>query len=207
MDKEINKILRQIQNKTVFVNGAPTSKTFLNTTDSLEAIRDSITDFSNGVLRVKDVIIYPVSAGIGTTVLATDGTNPSYVSASGVDIVHTTTTGIASETVGWTSSINFEQEGTINVIGFYVEFEWQSQFTVGAGIGTGTQSKLQISNDAGVSWTNVTDLYTHANAALTTRIRAGVGQWITTITAGVNQLQFRLIHGVEANDGVSSSSV
>ena len=42
MDSEIVRLLRQLMNKTAFVNGSPTSESYVNTTDSLEALADKL---------------------------------------------------------------------------------------------------------------------------------------------------------------------
>ena len=42
MDAELKRLLRQMMESGALVNGVPTSSTFSNTTDSLEAIKDTI---------------------------------------------------------------------------------------------------------------------------------------------------------------------
>lgn len=165
--------------------------------ERLEDIRAEVDDTP----KVYDVIIYPVAEDIGTTVLADDGSSPAYMPAAAAS----TTAGVGAPATAWSEDINFEQEGTLTVISIYLEAEWQTRFLLNAGTGTNTASQFQISRDGGASWVNVTDVFTHSTATMTNRLRAGVGNWITSIVAGANQLQFRLLHWVVASDGVSAS--
>lgn len=165
--------------------------------ERLEDLRGSASD-----PKVTDVIIYPVAEDLGTTEITTDGTSPAYMPAA----AHSTAANAeGTPGVAWTEDINFEQEGTITLISIYAEFEWQTRFLIGAGGGTTSSSKIQISRDAGASWVDLTDNYDNTSATFTTRIRAGVGLWVTTIVAGVNQLGFRLVHWTNDGGGVATS--
>ena len=168
----------------------------------LERLEHMMTTLSNKEPRVQEIVIYPVAEDAGTTELSDDGTSPTYfpVAAASTAVV-----GEGNGVAAWTEDIPFEAEGTITIIAIYAEFEWQTRFLVGAGNGTNTESKIQISGDGGGSWVDLTDTYTHSTAAMTNRIRAGVGRWVSTITAGSNQLQFRLLHWVDVGTGVSTS--
>lgn len=276
MDLEINRLLSILRNKGALVNGAPTSETFVSTTDSLEATRDALrvpgadsanndnvsdvvgnkTDtnagnsllarnlvptadvatnvnirdvlgnksdaavstvgvaasvlayikgainFLRGTPRFHEVVIYPVAEDVATTTLTNDGSSPIYMPAAAAS---TAAVGVGAAATAWSEDINFEQEGTVSVISIYAEFEWQTRFLVGAGNGTNTESKMQISSNGGGAWTDLTDTYTHNAAVMTNRRRAGTGRWITAVTTGANQLQFRLLHWVDVGTGVSTS--
>lgn len=156
----------------------------------------------DGKPNVQEVIIYPVAEDAGVTELADDGTNPPYYPPA----AHSTNANAeGTPGVAWTEDIDFEQEGTITIISIYAEFEWQTRFLVGAGAGTNSISKIQISRDGGATWVDLTDNFTNPNAAMTARIRAGAGVWVPTIVAGANQLQFRLVHWTDDGGGVSTS--
>lgn len=152
--------------------------------------------------RVQEVIIYPVAEDASTTELADDGTSPAYYPAVATSTV---VVGEGNMVSAWTEDIPFEAEGTITVISIYAEFEWQTRFLVNGSDGTNTVSKIQMSNNGGGAWVDITDNYTHNTAVMTTRVRAGVGRWVSTITAGANQLQFRLMHWMDVGSGVSAS--
>ncbi|MFH1031128.1 MAG: hypothetical protein V1767_00955 [Chloroflexota bacterium] len=151
--------------------------------------------------NVQEVEIPLLSPTLGVAVLANDGTNLPYSAPN------TTVLGVGAPAVGWQGIYNFEQNNAIEVTGLELYLEWQSMFTVGAGVGTDTTSRVEMSVNGGGAWTAVTDWFTHANAALTTRVRAGVGRWQNIIISGVDQLRFRLVHYVGAADGVSQSTV
>lgn len=155
-----------------------------------------------GKPNVQDVIIYPVAEDAGTDELADDGTAPAHYPAA----AHSTNANAeGAPGVAWTEDVDFEQEGTITIISIYAEFEWQTRFLVGAGAGTQSSSKIQISRDGGANWVDLTDNFDNAAAVMTGRIRAGVGVWIPTIVAGANQLAFRLVHWTDDGGGVSTS--
>ena len=155
-----------------------------------------------GKLNVQEVIIYPVAEDAGVTELAQDGSDPPWYPAA----AHSTAANAeGAPGIAWTEDINFEQEGTITIISIYAEFEWQTRFLVGAGAGTQSSSKIQISRDGGAAWIDLTDNFNNAVAVMTNRIRAGVGLWIPTIVAGANQLMFRLVHWTDDVGAVSTS--
>lgn len=188
-----------------------------NKTDTAIAVADNVSSiirYLKGIIaavgggsldgkpNVQEVIIYPVAEDAATTELTDDGTSPAYYPA----VAHSTTANAeGTPGVAWSEDIDFEQEGTINIISIYAEFEWQTRFLVGAGAGTQSSSKIQMSRDGGASWVDLTDNFNNAAAAMTARIRAGVGLWVTTIVAGANQLQFRLVHWTDDGGAVSTS--
>ena len=157
------------------------------------------TDISGQALN--EVIVYPAGITLGTAAIADDGTNPAYTSS------HTTTANISANTVGWTSSATISVPALVNVVSLFAEFEWQSRFNANGGGGASSQSKIQISGNAGTTWIDLTDIFTNTATSLTTYIRAGTGKWLSQISQGTNQLSFRLIHGVGSNDGTSQSIV
>lgn len=153
------------------------------------------------VQPLNEVIVYPAGITLGTATISDNGTSPAYTSA------HTATANISSNTVGWTASVSLSEANILNIASFFIEFEWQSRFNANSGNGASSQSKVQISGNAGTSWVDLTDTFTNTATSLTTQIRAGTGKWLTQINKGANQLQFRLIHGVGSNDGTSQSIV
>lgn len=155
-----------------------------------------------GKPNVHDVVIYPVAEDAGVTELVDDGSSPAFYPAVAAS---TNAVGEGAAVAAWTEDINFEQEGTINVISIYAEFEWQTRFLIGAGNGVNSVSKIQISRDGGATFVDLTENFINPNAAMTARNREGVGLWIPTIVAGANQLQLRLVHWVDAGNGISTS--
>ena len=166
-----------------------------------EFIIDEIDSLEETGHEVGDVVIYPVAEDISTTEITDDGTTPA-LTAPVSQSNKTEAEGIG--TPAWTEDINFEQAGTIAVISIYFELYWQQQFTVGAGAGTTTSAKWQISGDGGSTWVDVTDNVTENNAAYQDKTRLGVSLPITAITAGANQLQLRLCAWTDDAGGVST---
>tara|TARA_Y100000034_G_C6903927_1_gene418892 strand:+ start:1135 stop:3333 length:2199 start_codon:yes stop_codon:yes gene_type:complete len=166
--------------------------------ERLEDIRDEL----NAAAEVQEIVLYPAAIHQATTELTSDGETKIYA----FDTLQTTASAISEGTAeaAWSELIDFEQEGTITVIGIYAEFEWQSRFIDNAGAGTNSVSKIQMTND-GASWVDITDNYSHATTSMTDRIRAGIGRWVTTITAGANQLGFRLVHWSDDAGGTDRS--
>ena len=166
--------------------------------DVIDGIVDNILSQK---IEVQDVIIYPVSEHASTTELTDDGTAPAYYA----DTEGGTATLEGSPNVHWLEDINFEQVGTITVISMFLEFEWEHKTSGGT-----AYSKIQISGDGGNTWVDVTDSITETNAAYQTKLRAGVGNFLSTITAGANKLQFRLVSweagGATSSAKISSSS-
>jgi len=151
---------------------------------------------------VHDVVIYPVAEDAATTEIVDDGSSPAFYPAA----AHSTAANAeGAPGVAWTEDVDFEQQGTITVISIYVELEWQTRFLVGAGAGTQSSSKVQISRDGGATWVDVTDNFNNALAVMTARNREGVGRWVGTIVAGANQLALRLVHWTDDGGGVSTS--
>lgn len=172
----------------------------------LERLED-VREVQDTTAEVHDVVIYLAAGTQGTTELTDDGSSPAYVSEA-------TTTANAEGTPGaQTFTINLEQSGTISVIGIYFEGEWQSKLTVGGGDATATLSKWQISNNAGGAYVDITENFSHGQTAYNatgSRIRAGTGQWISTVTAGASQLLLRIAHWTNdsvGGGGRSSSEV
>ncbi len=147
---------------------------------------DTVVDGINSkVAEVHDVVIYPGAEDRATTELTGDGTSPNYLAESSQSNIDEAA-GMASP--AWTEDIDFEQAGTIAVISIYAELRWAQKQT-----GGGTSSaKMQISADDGATWIDLTDNVTETGTSYADKARAGVGRWITAITAGTNQLQLRL---------------
>ena len=158
--------------------------------DDLKALLDTIGE-------IQDVVIYPVSEHAGTTEITDDGTSPAYYAdtESGVATVEGT------PNVHWLEDIDFEQKGTITIISMYLEFKWQHKTSGGT-----AYSKIQVSRDGGSNWVDLTDSIPETNAAYQIKVRAGVGNFISTIVAGANQLQFRLVSW-EAGAATSSAKI
>lgn len=136
-------------------------------------------------IEVSDVIIYPAAEDRATTELDGDGTSPNYLTESSQSNLNEAA-GMA--TPAWTEDIDFEQAGTLTVISIYAELYWAQKQT-----GGGTSSaKMQISGDGGSTWVDLTDNVTETGTSYALKTRAGVGRWLTAITAGANQLQIRL---------------
>ena len=150
---------------------------------------------------LNELIVYPAGITMGTTTISDSGISPAYAPS------HTATANISANTVGWTASINLSEASLLYIASLFIEFEWQSRFNANSGSGASSQSKIQISGNAGTTWVDLTDTFTNTATSLTTQIRAGTGKWLTQINRGSNQLQFRLIHGVGSNDGTSQSIV
>jgi len=145
---------------------------------------------------IHEVIIYPAAEDRATAELDGDGTSPNYLAESSQSNVNEAA-GEASP--AWTEDVNFEQAGTITTISVYAELHWAQKQT-----GGGTSSaKMQISGDGGSTWVDLTDNVTETGTSYVDKTRAGVGRWITAITAGANQLQLRLCQW----GGVTSSQV
>jgi len=167
----------------------------------LERTEYIMDDVENIVHGVGDVIIYPVAEDISTTELSDDGSSP-LLTAQVQQANKTEAEGIA--TPAWTEDINFEQNGTVTLLSIYFGLYWQQQFTVGAGAGTTTYAKWQISGDGGSTWVDVTDNVSETAAAYNDKIRIGVSLPITAITAGANQLQLRLCAWTDDAGGTST---
>lgn len=147
-------------------------------------------------LEVQEVIIYPAAEDRATTELDGDGTSPNYLAESSQSNADEAA-GMASP--AWAEDFDFEQAGTITLISIYAELHWAQKQT-----GGGTSSvKMQISGDGGSTWQDISNNVTETGTSYADKIRIGVGRWITTITAGANQLQLRLVQW----GGVTSSQV
>lgn len=152
--------------------------------------------------QIIDVVIYPVSEDITGTEITDTGSAPIFMPTS----AHSTTANAeGSAAAAWTETIDFEQIGVISIISVYWEFEWQSRFVIGGGGGTTSSSKIQVSGDGGTTWTDLTDNYDNTSATMTTRIRAGVGNILTSLSSGTNQLSMRLVHWTNDGGSVATS--
>ena len=160
-------------------------------------IQDDLKTLFDTIGGVQEVVIYPVSEHAGTTEITDDGTSPAFYAdtESGAATVEGT------PNVHWLEDINFEQAGTINIISMYLEFEWEHKTSGGT-----AYSKIQISGDGGGTWVDVTDSIAETNATYQNKLRAGVGNFVSTITAGANKLQFRLVSW-EASGNTSSVKI
>ena len=228
MDAGLRKVLRQLMNKSTIASGqgGPDSETFINTTDSMEMVSDKLggftgdggtdandsakaildlirTDVASLVSRISEepqiaeVVIYPAAEDLATTVIGDDGSSPPYTATT----VATTSSNYAT---AWNESINFEPTGTINIVAIYAELEWQTRFVDNGGTAASSVSKVQISGDGGSSWVDMTDEFTTTATSYTNRVRIGVGKWISTVTAGTDQLQLRLVQ--KTNTGTSADA-
>jgi hypothetical protein len=148
-------------------------------------------------LEINEVIIYPTAEDSSTTALSDDGTSPAYLTAA-------THTGDTNWTDAWTEDINFEQAGTISVISIYAEVEFEMKTSDAGATAT---ARLQISGDGGGSWVTVTDELTTTSTAYVEKLRAGTGTWISAITAGANQLQFKLQHKISDGTKIVSTAM
>lgn len=154
-----------------------------NNLDLLPTINSKIDHIVGATGTFHDVVIYPGAEDRATTELNRDGMSPNYLAESSQSNLDEAA-GMASP--AWTEDIDFEQSGTI--ISIYAEMRWAQKQT-----GGGTSSaKMQISGDGGSTWVDLTDNVTETGTSYADKTRAGVGRWITAITAGANQLQIRL---------------
>lgn len=138
--------------------------------------------------NVQDVVIYPLAEDVGITVISDDGSSPPAYPLAG----HATSS--LTPVAAWTEDINFEANMSVTVISIYAELRWQTQIDNVAGH---SYSKVQISGDGGSTWQDMTDVFDNQVAALTDRTRKGVGQWLSAVVVGTNQLQMRLVHYVD----------
>ena len=230
MDAGLRKVLRQVMNKSAIASGqgGPDAETFNNTTDSLEMVSDKLGSFSGDggsnaddsvkaildLLRtdittlvsriseepqVAEVVIYPAAEDLGTTVLTDEGSSPPYTATSA-------STTSSTYTTAWSESVNFEPSGTSTIVAIYAEFEWQTRFVDNSGSAASSVSKIQISGNGGSSWVDMTDEFTNTATSYTNRVRIGVGQWISTVAAGSNQLQIRLVHRTNTGSSADASN-
>ena len=153
----------------------------------------------NHQAEVSDVVIYPVAEHAATTVIADDGTSPAFYA----DTEDSGAGGYVEGTpfVHWLEDIDFEQNGTINVISIFAELRWEHKTSGGT-----AYSKVQMSRDGGANWVDMTDSIAETNVAYQDKTRIGVGRFVTTIVAGANQLEFRLVSWVVAPN-VSSAKM
>lgn len=154
------------------------------------------TDKITKKLEVQEVVIYPAAEDRAATELDGDGTSPNYLAESS-QLNADEAAGMSSP--AWTEDIDFESAGTITIIAIYAELRWKQKQTGG---GTSTV-KMQISGDGGSSWMDISNDVTETGTSYVDKTRAGVGRWITAITAGTNQLQVRLVQW----GGTTSSEV
>jgi hypothetical protein len=155
----------------------------------------------NTNIEAGDIVIYLAAEDISTTEITDDGSSPALLSQVSQS---TKTEGEGEATPAWTEDYNIDQNGTLNLISIFYNLEWQQKFTVGAGAGTTTSVKWQISGDGGGSWVDVTDSVTENSATYIDKQRMGAGLHITSITGGANQLQMRLCSWTDDAGGVST---
>lgn len=158
---------------------------------------------ARGAPDVHQFFWYPVAQTAGLDEIADDGGLPPYYP---LIVPSTNSNSEASPGVAWMETLNFEQEGIIEVLDIWLYAEWQSKVTVGGGDATNTISKMQISRDGGANWVDMTDNYTHAGVGMVMREREGIGLWVTSIVAGANQLALRLAHWTDDSVGGAGRS-
>jgi len=166
-------------------------------TDRLDHATYGLPSIRNHQAEVSDVIIYPVAEHAATTEIADDGTSPAFYA----DTESGTATLESAPNVHWSEDIDFEQSGTINVISIFAELRWEHKTSGGT-----AYSKVQMSRDGGSNWVDMTDSIAETNVAYQDKTRIGVGRFVTTIVAGANQLEFRLVSW-EAGGATSSAKI
>lgn len=97
---------------------------------------------ARGMPDVHQFFWYPVAKTAGTDEIADDGGLPPYYP---LVVPSTNINSEASPGVAWIATLDFEQDGTIEISDIWLYAEWQSKVTVGGGDATNTISKLQIS--------------------------------------------------------------
>jgi len=190
--------------RDVIGNKADAAVLVVSAVNSIVAYVKGIIQLVNAIftLKVHTVEIYPVAEDATTTELADSGAVPPYYPAA-PDV---TLLNAAPGHAAWSEDINFEQDGTINLISIYLELEWETMFVDNGGAGVNSISKMQISRDAGANWVDVTDDFTNPALVATNHIRQGAGLWITTVVAGANKLMLRLVHWTDDAGGTDASS-
>jgi len=148
-------------------------------------------------LLTNDIVIYPVAEHAAATEISDDGISPAYYA----DTESGTATAEGTPNVHWSEDIDFGQAGTINVISIFADLRWEHKTSAGT-----AYSKVQMSEDGGANWVDMTDSIAETDAAYQDKVRIGVGRFVSTITAGVNQLQFRLVSW-EAGGATSSAKI
>jgi len=156
-----------------------------------------ISDIKNRQAEVSDVVIYPVAEHAATTEIADDGTSPAFYA----DTETGTATAEEGPNVHWTENIDLERNGTIDVISIFAELRWEHKTSAGT-----AYSKIMITPNGGTNWYDMTDNIAETNAAYQDKTRIGVGRWLTSLTAGANQLQMKLVSW-EAGGATSSAKM
>lgn len=152
---------------------------------------------------MQEVVVYPVSEDV-TGEISDDGVTPDYLPS--IPASTSAASEGAADTV-WSETIDFEAVGTTSIISIYYEFEWQTQYTDGGGSDS-AYSKVQVSGDGGSTYSDLTDNFSNSTAgSYTNRIRAGVSNVLSSITAGSNQLAFRLVHWVSDASDTSQAQI
>ena len=91
-----------------------------------------------------------------------------------------TTTNLNYETL-YTAKYTIDENGILNVINMYLFSLWFND--------NNARSKLQVSGDGGITWTDITDDIINGIDLEKT----GPGLWITNISIGTNMFQFRIL--------------
>ena len=139
----------------------------------------------------QNVILYPTGPDTGTTEAVEEGISPSYFPTAAHSSAATLE---ATPGVAWSRLFTLLPQGTLTVLSIYVEFEWRARFVAGAGGGTTSSRKVQVSSDGGTTWVDTTDNFNTTAATLTNRIRAATGQWVTSVTGQDSRFGVRLVH-------------
>lgn len=147
-----------------------------------------------------DIVIYPVAEDAATDEIADDGSSPAVYPA----VADTTSALVGTPAEAWGEDVQFDEVGTVQVLSIFVYLHWQTMIDNVLGH---SYSKMQMTNDGGTTWVDMTDDFDNQLAAMTERIRSGVGRWFTTIDAGVEQLGFRLLHWVDNAIYTSSAQI
>jgi len=189
-------VVTNAQMRDVIGNKTDAAVTAVGTENSLIAYQKGVL---NQIPAVSDVVIYPVAEHAATTEIADDGTSPAFYADAGAE--SGTATLENNPNVHWSEDIDFEPEGSIDVISIFAELRWEHKTSGGT-----AYSKVQMSRDGGVNWVDMTDSIAETNVAYQNKTRIGVGRFVTTIVAGANQLEFRLVSW-EAGGATSSAKI
>jgi len=195
-DVPVADVVDNAQMRDVIGNKTDAAVTAVGTENSLIAYQKGVL---NQIPAVSDVVIYPVAEHAATTEIADDGTSPAFYADNEDSGAGGYVEGTPFE--HWVEDIDFEQEGSIDVISIFAELRWQHKTSGGT-----AYSKVQMSRDGGSNWVDMTDSIAETNVAYQDKTRVGVGRFVTTITAGANQLQMRLVSWVTAPN-VSSAKM
>ena len=150
-----------------------------------------------GAVESKSIKIHPVAEHAGTSEITDDGTSPPFYA----DTESGTATTEGAPNVHLLEDIDFHHDGIVTIISMYFELIWQHKTAAGT-----AYSKIQISGNGGSSWVDVTDSIDEINTEYQAKTRKGVGRFLSSINAGLNQLQIRLVSW-EAGGNSSSAQI